>query len=66
MPLDVVKSGLQADRDKNITLFRLVKTIWSSQGVRGFFKGAMPVLIRGFIVNSVTFCCYIQTLKFLK
>lgn len=66
MPFDVMKSRLQADIDHKTTQLELAKNIWQKDGLRGFFKGCIPVLIRGFIVNSVTFSCYIQTLKFLN
>ncbi|CAF0766824.1 unnamed protein product [Brachionus calyciflorus] len=66
MPFDVIKSKQQADLDKNATIRKLADKIWKTEGIKGFYRGSTATVIRGFIVNAVTLCTYIQTLKFLK
>lgn len=66
MPIDVIKTCMQADREDQTTARERVKQVWRSEGLRGFFKGTQPLLIRAFIVNAVTFCVYVQTLEFLN
>lgn len=66
MPFDVVKSKLQADIDKNSNMKQIVVRIWQTEGILGFYRGCLPTIIRGFVVNAVIFCTYMQTLKFLK
>jgi hypothetical protein len=66
MPLDVIKSRMQADLSEKVTVRGLFTNIFQKEGARGLFKGTAPVLIRGFLVNSVTLCFYIQTLHFLN
>lgn len=66
MPFDVIKSKLQADIQNNSSIRRTAINIWQTEGLRGFYRGSFPTVIRGFIVNAVIFCTYMQTLKFLK
>ncbi len=66
MPLDVIKSRIQANRHENINILMEFKSLSSEFGIRGHFKGLNTVLIRGFLVNALTFLFYIQTLNFLN
>lgn len=66
MPLDVIKSRIQANRHEHIDLVNEFKSLTQNSGFKGHFKGLSPVLIRGFLVNAVTLCVYIQTLNFLN
>lgn len=66
MPLDVVKTCMQANIAEKQPIAKKIAELWRAEGVGGFFKGTKPVIIRGFLVNSVTFCVYVQTLEFLR
>ena len=65
LPLDVVKSIHQANRFDNLTILETFKKIYRDNGIKGYFKGGVPILIRGFLVSSVTFCVHYETLKLL-
>ncbi|CAH1797219.1 unnamed protein product [Owenia fusiformis] len=67
MPLDVVKSRMQADLNgkfKNI-LDCVVKS-YAEGGFRIFFSGLPVACLRAFPVNAVTFLVYTKTLKYLN
>jgi hypothetical protein len=69
MPLDVVKSKLQADIDpKNNqpSVSQKLREVIAKDGVRGLYKGTSAVVIRGFIVNAVILSSYVQSLSFLN
>ena len=66
MPFDVIKSKIQADRNKKVELVNLIKAIYAQSGLLGFYQGLAPTLVRGFIVNAVILCVYSHTLKFLN
>ena len=66
MPFDVIKSKIQADMNEKFSVKKMFMKIFNSDGLKGLFKGTSSVVIRGFIVNSVTLCIYIQTLHFLN
>ena len=66
MPLDVIKSRIQANRHEHVDLKEEIKALTQKSGLKGYFKGLSPVLIRGFLVNAVTLCVYIQMLDFLN
>lgn len=65
LPLDVVKSMHQANRFDNLTIIQTFQKIYRENGVRGYFKGGVPILIRGFLVSAVTFCVHHETLNLL-
>jgi len=65
MPFDVVKSRLQADR-KHMQAAQLVRSIYEREGLMGFYKGLLPTVIRGFLVNATILSVYSQTLIFLQ
>lgn len=66
MPFDVLKSKIQADIEKKLSMKQTFVRIWQTEGLGGFYRGSLPTFIRGFIVNAVIFCTYMQTLKFLE
>ena len=66
LPLDVVKSRMQANRLEKQTFLQCFKSVYQEDGLRGYFKGGVPLLVRGFLVSSVTFCVHFQTLKVLS
>lgn len=59
-PIDVVKSKMQTDsllkseRLYNSTLDCIVK-VWKANGIRGFFRGFLPTILRAAPVNACTF-----------
>ena len=67
MPFDVVKSRMQSDISGSKKGFtNIFKSLNSEYGFRGYFKGLSPVLIRGFLVNAITFSVHQRTLEFLN
>ena len=68
-PFDVVKTRIQIDGVKHreyngmIDCFR--KT-YQTEGVRAFFKGLAPTLMRAFPANAATFAALTITMKHLK
>jgi len=66
IPLDVVKSRMQANIQENLNFVKFFQLIYKESGFRGYFKGAVPMLIRGFLVSSVTFSVYFQTLRIIN
>lgn len=69
-PLDVVKSRMQADafepaRARYTSTIGCYKSIWATEGVRGFYRGMAPCLIRAFPVNAITFLTYELTMRLM-
>lgn len=65
MPLDVTKSRMQADiNDKSFK--EVVKLIHNESGLRGFYKGLVPTVLRGFLVNAVVLSTYSYVLEILN
>jgi solute carrier family 25 carnitine/acylcarnitine transporter 20/29 len=66
LPLDIVKTRQQSDKDKNIGIIESMRKLSREQGLRANFTlGLWPLLVRGFLVNATTFLIYSQTLKLL-
>ena len=65
LPADVVKSRVQAaPLDSPSPRMRDVAAgLWREAGAAGFFKGALPVLLRAVPVNAVTFLVYDKSLR---
>ena len=66
MPFDVIKSRIQMKQDLNTTIYNEYTIILKEHGLKGFYKGLTAVVVRGFLVSSVTFCFYAQALDFLN
>ena len=68
MPLDVIKSNLQADfsRVKYKGMVDCAQQVYKLGGFKAFFSGFVVNSIRAFPVNAVTFLFYSQMLKFLN
>ncbi|OXA60595.1 Mitochondrial basic amino acids transporter [Folsomia candida] len=61
LPLDVIKSRVQGDCPHNPQykgMIHCATIIWKSQGVRGLFRGFLPLSLRAFLVNGTTFLVY--------
>jgi len=69
-PTDVVKSSIQTDsivrsERKYKNYVDAVRKIYAADGVRGFFKGFTPCMIRSFPANAVCFLAYEQARKII-
>eukprot|EP00884_Botryococcus_braunii_P022326 jgi/Botrbrau1/8778/Bobra.0330s0010.3 len=67
-PLDVIKSGIQVDSYTNPKYrgtWDCTKKMYASEGIRGFWRGFGPCLVRSFPANAVCFMVYEQTKKVL-
>ena len=56
-PQDVIKSVIQSNESK-LTIFEASKLIYKNSGLKGFFKGFTPTMIRAFPANAATFLGY--------
>ena len=65
IPADVIKTRLQYGAVKGGFL-SCAKEIQKQEGCRGFFRGALPCLLRAFPVNAITFFGYEQTLRIVN
>ena len=61
-PADVVKSYIQY-HNQHTSVLSTTRYLYSKHGIRYFFKGLSPCLLRAFQVNSVVFVAYEYTLK---
>ncbi|KAK7105094.1 solute carrier family 25 member 45-like [Littorina saxatilis] len=68
MPLDVIKSRMQADtRQKYYTGFwDCAKKAYSQEGYRVFYRGTLAVALRAFPVNAVTLMVYTEVLIYMN
>ena len=66
MPLDVIKSRIQSSHQKDLKMRVEFSKVMLEYGWRGFYRGLSALLIRGFLVSSVTFCFYVQSLEILN
>jgi solute carrier family 25 carnitine/acylcarnitine transporter 20/29 len=64
-PFDVIKSYIQYHPEHKGTI-STGAFIYRRYGIRRFFKGLAPCLMRAFPVNAILFISYEQTLKFLE
>jgi len=69
VPLDVVKTQIQADagsrKPKYDGVVDCVRRLYAEQGAVAFSRGALPVIVRSFPVNAVTFFVYERVLDFV-
>ncbi len=60
-PLDLISSRMEASvalGDRQLTMTEHIKEIYAQSGVRGFFRGIGPCLLRAFPVNATIFLTY--------
>ena len=65
-PFDVIKSKYQADDVKNpkyTSVLNCAKSIYSTRGIRGFYSGIVPCLLRAPPANAATFFGFEKGLK---
>jgi len=53
-PVDTVKSRLQGAAEK-MSVARVVREVYAAGGVKGFFPGVGPAMLRSFPANAATF-----------
>ena len=63
-PLDTVKTRMQADTLIPQSVNNIIKDIYTTHGITGFFNGLFIAMIRAFIVNAVIF--YIDSIVKIK
>lgn len=56
-PQDVIKSNMQSLDGERKTIEQ-IKKIYKSNGLKGFFRGFLPTLLRAFPANIATFATY--------
>lgn len=56
-PQDVIKSVIQS-HETRLTVLEASRKIYKTSGVKGFFKGFTPTMIRAFPANAATFLGY--------
>lgn len=68
MPLDVIKSQVQADylRERFQGAWSCAKYIYRTQGLAAFGTGFQACAFRAFVVNAVIFAVHKQSLKLLE
>lgn len=59
-PIDVIKSNIQSDKFGKESKYKgksilVIKDIWSRQGIKGFWKGLTPCLLRAVPCSAGTF-----------
>ena len=66
LPIDVVKSRIQADCPTNPKyqgMLHCFKVSYETEGLQVFYRGLGPIAIRALIVNAATLFVYQTTLK---
>jgi solute carrier family 25 carnitine/acylcarnitine transporter 20/29 len=64
-PQDIIKSNMQTSNER-VTVRQVIRRIYGDMGVRGFFKGFAPTLLRSFPANGATFFGYELALSFIN
>jgi solute carrier family 25 carnitine/acylcarnitine transporter 20/29 len=58
-PIDVVKTLVQnSDGSDDISGLKVAKQLFEERGIRGFFDGLTPKMLRAAVSHSVTFYVY--------
>eukprot|EP01094_Clydonella_sp_ATCC50884_P001472 TRINITY_DN11094_c0_g1_i1.p1 TRINITY_DN11094_c0_g1~~TRINITY_DN11094_c0_g1_i1.p1 ORF type:complete len:288 (-),score=23.18 TRINITY_DN11094_c0_g1_i1:8-871(-) len=64
-PLDLLKTRIQA-AETSVALPTMIKTILAEEGVRGFYRGFGPCIVRAFPANAVAFCGWELTVRLIN
>lgn len=69
-PLDIIKSKLQTDaldpkKQQYKGMLDCAAKIYQQNGIKGFFRGFVPTLVRAAPVNACTFFVFEHTIRFL-
>jgi len=70
-PIDVVKSTVQADepdptKRKYQNTMHAIRQIHAQYGIKGFFRGFTPCMLRAFPANGATFMTYQYVMNKIK
>ncbi|KAI5951622.1 YMC2 [Candida jiufengensis] len=68
-PIDVIKSKLQTDALKGAkynNALSVIKDVFHRQGIRGFYKGFLPTILRAAPANGATFAVFELTMRLLN
>ncbi|KAJ3185027.1 hypothetical protein HDU87_002593 [Geranomyces variabilis] len=69
-PIDITKSVLQREalqhRPKYLTALQFITTRWRKSGIRGFYNGIGPQLVRSFPVHSINFLVYENVVRWCR
>lgn len=68
-PVDIVKSKLQTDNHLNWkykSIRHVMKDIYATRGLRGFFVGFGPTILRAAPANAATFVAFEQTMRLIS
>jgi len=57
LPLDCVKTRIQADRTGSMSWLGCARQIFSEGGPAAFYKGFAPIILRAFPANAACFAC---------
>ena len=52
-PQDIIKTQIQVQETRKVQMREVVRAIYATEGVLGFFKGLSPTMGRSFVVNAV-------------
>eukprot|EP00758_Cryptobia_borreli_P006424 Tbor_TRINITY_DN5150_c0_g1::TRINITY_DN5150_c0_g1_i3::g.26358::m.26358/K15109/SLC25A20_29, CACT, CACL, CRC1; solute carrier family 25 (mitochondrial carnitine/acylcarnitine transporter), member 20/29 len=55
IPLDAIKTRVQASRGGDASVVKAFTHIMKDQGIKGFYRGVGPALLRAFPANAATF-----------
>jgi solute carrier family 25 carnitine/acylcarnitine transporter 20/29 len=53
-PVDTVKSRLQGSTEKT-SVGKVIRDVYAKGGIKGFFPGVGPAMLRSFPANAATF-----------
>lgn len=68
-PVDVIKSKMQTDSiasPKFRNSMQVLRTVWATTGIRGFYKGFVPTILRAAPANGATFAAFEVTMRLLQ
>ncbi|KAI3405817.1 YMC2 [Candida oxycetoniae] len=68
-PVDVIKSKLQTDALKAAqykSSLSVIRDVWTKQGIKGFYKGFLPTILRAAPANGATFAVFELTIRLLN
>jgi solute carrier family 25 (mitochondrial carnitine/acylcarnitine transporter), member 20/29 len=68
-PIDVVKNKIQASPDTPVPQYKSMmgafRSIWAKEGIRGFFVGFSPCVVRAFPANAAAFMGFEMAMRLL-
>ncbi|CAI4222778.1 unnamed protein product [Auanema sp. JU1783] len=66
-PFEVVKNNIQTSKTaKKQKMLEVARRLFQNEGANAFFRGGLTLVIRGFLVNSILFVVYENTLSLVQ